>query len=422
MKKADTIRIATHVLGRRVEVLGLKQWWIARELGVTRKTVSRWLTGKVKRAARENLVALAELLDCELETITERDEADVLATREEQSVAARLIQERGLTELLAPTDEWALAESLIKASMQPDLPLRSLGQLYCSLSLVTWRQGRYDEARGYADRAMELAHRCEDAAIAGRARLQLAVIAHYTGRVPEARDLYEQCIARPELLESRAAHASGLSNLGTIHRALGDFEESVRAQREAIRIFGEAEKPLNLAIAFVSLAIVRVEAGAFDEALAALDQADEYARSSNYRRGLQTHPIYRADALTLRDGPGDREQARALVVEHLPAVTEHAIFDLTSYEITARVQRRVGDFAAARAALDAGLARSAELPEIHGFMRMEEARRQIASGDDPTAAVAAAAAAFDAAGLEARRDACSDVLEYGLGTAVEAVP
>ena len=94
MKKADTIRIATHVLGRRVEVLGLKQWWIARELGVTRKTVSRWLTGKVKRAARENLVALAELLDCELETITERDEADVLATREEQSVAARF-QGRG---------------------------------------------------------------------------------------------------------------------------------------------------------------------------------------------------------------------------------------------------------------------------------------------------------------------------------------
>ena len=42
MKKEDAVRLNTHYLVRRIEVLGLKQWWVAKEVGVDRKTVYAW--------------------------------------------------------------------------------------------------------------------------------------------------------------------------------------------------------------------------------------------------------------------------------------------------------------------------------------------------------------------------------------------
>ena len=54
MRREDTVALDTHFLVRRIEVLGLKQGWVADRLGVARKTISRWVTGKVKRVARDN--------------------------------------------------------------------------------------------------------------------------------------------------------------------------------------------------------------------------------------------------------------------------------------------------------------------------------------------------------------------------------
>ena len=129
MRKEDTVRLNCHAVARRIESLDVKQWWLARMIGVDRKTVSRWLTGKVKRVARENAGRLADHLGCDVEEITVTDEADVLATKEEQRMAARLLQEQDLLALLAPTDSFELAERLIKATLMPDLPLRDLGRL-----------------------------------------------------------------------------------------------------------------------------------------------------------------------------------------------------------------------------------------------------------------------------------------------------
>ena len=64
MHRQDTIALDTHALTERVRALGLKQWWLARTIGVDRKTVSRWLTGKTKRLDRDNACRLAQVLGC----------------------------------------------------------------------------------------------------------------------------------------------------------------------------------------------------------------------------------------------------------------------------------------------------------------------------------------------------------------------
>ena len=47
MRREDTVLLDAHVLVRRIEALGLKQTWLADTIGVARRTVSRWVTGKV---------------------------------------------------------------------------------------------------------------------------------------------------------------------------------------------------------------------------------------------------------------------------------------------------------------------------------------------------------------------------------------
>jgi len=401
VKREDTVRIDTHYLTRRIEVLDLKQGWVARQVGVDRKTVSRWATGKVKRMARASAEALASVLDCDVAELTVDDETDVLATKEEQRVAAQLIQQNDLLQLLSPTDNWQLAESLIRATLQPDLPKAQLGQLYSLLSIAAWRQGHYDEGRQRAERALELAHELGDKAIAHKAHANLATIASLTGSQLDALAGYERCLAEPEYFANKRDHGAALSNVGDVYRCLTRFAESVAAQQHSIRLFSELGLDFNLAISFVSLGYVRTEQGDYAAALAAYTQGGEHARQANYARGVDCDPLYRADARSLL---GELEVAADQVEAALPALTRHAVYDLGCHECAARVLRRAGRLEAAAATLAEGLRRSADFPVIHAFMRCEEVRLRRATGDaaGERAAQEAAHAAFRATGLEVR--------------------
>ncbi|HBP22173.1 MAG TPA: hypothetical protein DEA08_30880 [Planctomycetes bacterium] len=417
MRKEDTLALDTHFLVRRLEVRGLKQGWVADKLGVARKTVSRWVTGKVKRIGRESADALAELLECPLERLTVSDEADVLATKEEQRRAASLIQQRDLLELLSPSDDWALAESCIKASLQPDLPLRELGRLYNLLSTAAWRQGNYDEGERHAARAAEIGEQIGDRRVSVGAIYNRAVIDSIRGDLGGVLAAYEACLAEPEAFETRREHAKVLSNVGDAYRSFLRFEESIAAQAAAIALFEQLGLELNLAIAQVSLGVVCAEAGRLEQAAQAYAQGAEHAQRAGYRRGVDCAPIYRADPLSLA---GEREAARDLVVAALPGLARHAVYDLGCHQIAARVLRRAGDLEGARAQLDEGLRRAADFPPLLGEMHAEEARWARASADEGAEQRAreAANAAFSAAGREVR---CSTgaAEEHGVGGPVE---
>ena len=412
MRKEDTVRLDTHYLVRRIEVLGLKQGWVADQVGVARKTVSRWTTGKVKRLGRESATALAEVLGCALGDLTVADEADVLATKAEQAAAARLIQQQDLLQKLSPSDDWALAESLIKATLQPDLPARDLGRLYNLLAIAAWRQGKYDQGAQHAARARELGQRCGDPTVVHGAVYNQAVIDSLTGDHTAALAAYERLLKRPEHFESAREHAKVLSNVGDAYQSVRRFADSERAQRQAIALFTPLGLDLNLAIAWVSLGYVLTEAGRFDDALAAFTTAAEHAQAARYARGVDCAPIYAADPRSLR---GETEPAAQAVRAALPGLARHAVYDLGCHAIAARVLRRAGDHAGAQAQLDEGLRRSEPFPESHATLWVEQARLAQACGDAAAeaAACAAANAAYVRAGLGADRQLTGPPAEHG---------
>lgn len=401
MRKEDTLRLHTHALAHRIAARELKQTWLAAQVGVDKKTVGRWLNGQVKRLARGHAARLATVLGCAVSDLTVPDEADVLATKEEQRVAARLIQERDLLARLSPTDDWRLAETIIRATLQPDLPLATLGRLYNLLSIACWRQGGYDEALRHAARAREIGARCGDRTIVCGATYNDAVIESLRGDHAAALAAYERCLARPEDFETPRERGKVLSNLGVAYRDVLRFDDALRTQQAAIDLFGELGLDLNLAIAWVSHGHALTEVGRFDEAKGAHQRAAEHARRAGYQRGLDCAPIYEADPTSLGGG---EKKARELVVAALPGLARHEVYDLGLHEIAARVLRRAGDLDGAAAQVKEGLRRSADFPGVHAFMRLEEARLALARKDTKGEARAREAAneAFRRAGLGAR--------------------
>lgn len=417
MPRSDTLPLNTHFLVRRVENLGLKQWWVARQVGVSRKTVSRWVNGRVKRIEAESADALASVLDCDVADLTLGDDADVLATRAEQRAAARLIRERNLVSLLSPTDQWQLAEGLIRAAMLPDLPLRDLGALYNLLSTVEWRQGRYPEATRHAARALDIAGRVGDRLMEIKAVFNRATIDSLLGHTTPALAGFERVLAIPEAFDSPGGRASTSSNVGSVYRSLLRFDDAIEAQRAAIETFTRLGADYNLAIAWTSMGVVLAEAGRLGEALDAFDAAVRHARACGYERGVTSSSIYRADVQSLQ---GRTTEARNLVETHLPDLAGYEVYDLTGHECAARVYRRAGDLARAREQIDEGLRRSEGFLEIRALMAAEWARLEQAAGDDAaaTTAIELANGSFREADLPMRMLA-APVPEYG---AVHARP
>ncbi|MCO5164754.1 MAG: tetratricopeptide repeat protein [Planctomycetes bacterium] len=403
MRREDTVRLDTHALLRALTARGLKQEWVARQVGVDRKTVSRWCTGKVKRLARAHAARLAEVVGCPARDLTVRDEADVLATKEEQRVAARLIQERDLLARLAPTDDWRLAEGLLRATLQPDLPLGTLGRLYNLLATAAWRQGKYDEAARHVARARDLGQRAGDRRVLCGATYNQAVVDSLRGDHAAALAAYERCLARPDDFDTPRDRAKVLSNLAVAYESVGRGEDAVATQAEAIREFEGLGLDLNLAIAWVSQGCALTALGRHDEALAAHARAEAHARRAGYARGVDCAPLYRADPLSLL---GRREAARALVVAALPGLARHEVYDLGCHEAAARVLRRAGDLEGAARQVDEGLRRGREagVHEACARLHVEAARLALARGDRRSAAgaVRQANAALRRAGLPGR--------------------
>lgn len=178
-------------LSDRIEALELRRWWIAEQLNIDRITVSRWLTGRTKKIKESNLENLVRLLDCRAQDITVAREPIVGASKQDCLIAVEQILAKDLIYLLAPSEDFALAEKIMKALVHPDLPTHLLAQLYLKISTSLWRQQKFQEAKRCVKRSIEMAIDADASNDEYRARLQLALLEMFSGSVLEAKLQFE---------------------------------------------------------------------------------------------------------------------------------------------------------------------------------------------------------------------------------------
>ena len=280
----DFAQIDIAALDNRIRELQLKRWWIAEQIGVDRKTITRWLTGHTRRIHRDNLDRLAAILECMPDDLVAP--SDDVASPSDQHHAAQLIEQENLLEILTPGGKWPLLEELIKATMRPDLPKPLLGQLYNYLSIAAWRRSQLDKAESYCMRAKTIGEETGFKAVQARARLNEATILSFRGQVEASLAAYKDCVEQKEYAEDEMVYASALSNLGSVYHEYGDLQASLMYQDRAIAAFEDLDKPVNLSIAWIARAAVLVEAKEWNLAEEAVAKSFHYVELGKWERGV----------------------------------------------------------------------------------------------------------------------------------------
>lgn len=397
----DTNLINITFLENRLGELNLKNWWVAEAIGVDRKTVGRWLSGKVKTIKSENLQALASCLKCDPQDLVLKDESAILVSKEEQAIAAQLIVQEDLLATLTPLGQWPLLESIVKATLQPNLPIPVMGKLYNLLSICSWRQSKMDKAQAFADKALELGHKVGHMGVKAQARNNLAIIFSYQGKLKDAIALYESVVRERQFIEEDRTVAAALSNLAQDYQSYGDFEKSRKIQLEAITLYSTLALPLNLSIAHCALGLLETEVGNFKEAQAALEKSLELAYTANYLRGISAHKIYLADCLAQM---GDLDKAEVLLSEGFRGMAELNLHEALNYEIRARFFRLKKMYQKAQADLAQGFIYAKDFPMEEASLLMEQECLSLAmkDGDTGREALQKALRIYATAGAELR--------------------
>ncbi len=347
-------------------------------IGVDRKTVGRWISGKVKRIARYNAEALAQYLECNIADITITDEADIYATREEQRVAAELLHDKNIIRLIRPTEDWALAESLIKATMQPNLPINQLGLLYSLLASAVWGQGDFTKALDYAERALDLGERSGDKAVIAKTMLSRATLLWFTGKTKDYLKEIERCEQWKDYLKDKSDLTKLLLNLAVVDQCHCRFDKSEKRKFEALRIANQTGDSFYIRIAHKALTSLYTELGRLSDAKRSINEASKYAKDAKFR-WKYTILFYKADIACLQ---GDFETAENNISEGWEGLSNFDIYDLFCYEATVRFYRRTRRFEKAIEAAENALVKSEKYSYIHALTLQERARLALAIKDN----------------------------------------
>ena len=404
MASPDTISLNSAWLRNRVAELRLKQWWLAEQAGVDKKTVVRWLHGHVRSIRIDNARALANILGCRVDDLALPDERATLASEADQAHAAQLLASGVLIDKIGPVGDWDVIETLIKAIAVPQLPAHVLATLYNQLCVACWRQSKLGPAQTYNDAALALAERCGDKALLASALQSRANLQHWRGECGLAQQTYRDCLALAPYLDELAL-ANTHNNYGASLYETGELEAGRAELEQAMRHLRLRGTPMQLSIARAHFAILALRA---DDVTAAREHAvwsQTHAEQAGYRRGVAMAMLLRADVAARR---GDTADALEQLADGRHRFAELRIEEGLNEEFAARVWRFAGRVDDAHAAIRRGLAWSEAFPLEQAQLHVEHARLCQAVGDrtGALAALDAARVLFERCGAPRLVDAC----------------
>lgn len=385
-----TIVLNSAWLRNRVAELGLKQWWLAEQVGVDKKTVIRWLHGHVRSIQPGNAEALAGVLGCRVADLELPRGAVDLASADDQRRAAALLATSALLDKLGPVGEWDVIESLLKAVAVPDLPLHVLGTLYNRLCIACWRQSKIEHAEAYNRAAFDAARRCGDQALLAGAHASCANLLHWRGACAQAEAQYRAGLELARFIEPSAV--GGLHcNLGASLYETGELDAGEQHLREALAHYRFGGSAMQVSIVCCHLAMLALRRGDLSAARVHTEASEAHALRADYRRGVATGAMLHAE---IEARLGNLPAAHGALQRGLAAFKALGIAEGPNCEIEGRVLRLSRRPADARRALAEGLRRSAAFPLERGRLHAELALTERDAGDAERAQ-ASANHAFD---------------------------
>ncbi|HEX4834329.1 MAG TPA: tetratricopeptide repeat protein [Trebonia sp.] len=204
---------------------------------------------------------------------------------------------------------------------------RALSDLGFALGQV----GRYDEARGHAQRALTIARQAGITAGEAGALSTLGVLSWRQARYPEALDRYDEALALWRSLGNQHGEAETLHRRAVVSWQLRRAADSQREAEQALAIFRTLGDPQGEVNALNNLTGMHLEAGSYEQALRNFRQVPGMFRELGDRQGeamalsnigelysltgryAEAIDHYRTAADELRNLGDRRSQAEALI-------------------------------------------------------------------------------------------------------------
>ncbi len=160
----------------------------------------------------------------------------------------------------------AVERALAAARSQADVA--GEGGCLIRLGLIARRQGVYDEAETWYNRALVLLQD-KDTYLDEEAQAlnELGIVYRQQGRLDEARECYEQSLALSRESGNRRGEAQALDSLGTVAFHQRDFARSIPYHEQALEIRREIGDRVGEGITLMNLGQVHCEAGDYVQAL-----------------------------------------------------------------------------------------------------------------------------------------------------------
>jgi tetratricopeptide (TPR) repeat protein len=364
---------------------GLRQWWLAEQLGVDRRTVLRWVNGQVRQVQPAQLQALARVLGCPDDALRLHEPGAQLATADDQRAAGQALVRSQLLDRLGAIGEWDVVEQLLKASAVPDLPLPVLGRLYHQLCVACWRQDKLALAGTHNDAALHIARRCDDRALLADALGSRANLQFWAGDWAAAQASWHEALALSPWIGPRERGALH-SNLGAALLETGNAAAGQAQLQQALACFDSDGTPMNHSIAHAHLALAALALDDTDAAARHAAHSGTYAQAGDYRRGLAFAPLLHALMAARR---GQREAALHALTQSQAAFAALGIDEALNHRLAAQVWRLLGDAPAACAACQQALHLASSFPYERAAAQAEWQRVQAMSprvtghGDGP---------------------------------------
>jgi tetratricopeptide (TPR) repeat protein len=343
--------------------LGLKQYWLAEQLGVHPRTVLRWVNGQVRRIQREHLGVLAHHLQCREDELSPADALD-----DPRAEAARTLVDDDILTLLTPSGSFPMVEKLIAATLDGAISLHTKGKLLVMLSIAVGRQFRCDDAIVHARAAADIGRRLGNRVIIAQAGYAEAWARLYAGEIAAARSLFQHAVDELDFLGEPAHAAMAWFGLGSCQGFENDHEAGLRSLGEAIARLDPNERPVDASLPLYVRGVMLTDVGRYDEAARDLQRSRELAASVAWKAGVGRAMAAEADVLARRSAVAE---AVTRYAEALACFADEGFVHPAVFVAGVNVFWRAGDLDRARVELERGLAMAQKFrPEREALLRL----------------------------------------------------
>ncbi|MCB1186867.1 helix-turn-helix transcriptional regulator [bacterium] len=405
------VRLNNRRLRERISELGLKQWAVARQTGVARRTVIRWINGEVSRITTDNLQSLARVVSLSPAELSSELSLDQAASTEEQQLAANSLLSQKMGEMFLRSESYEAYEQMLSALRHPGMSMEKLASIYLHMMAAAAMQHEFGRAREHGRQTIACAERCNNRDMEFTARINLSIINSETGQVAQMHDELETLLAMMESQDVRKPYGAVCINIARACRLMSEPARATHFAIEAVKAYYGRRDVMSFTEALVLAAIVCMDLSAPQVALGYLSDARSVAEQHDLAVWLP--------AITLREMEAGSQLGQKFSLEQVLATLDQydkvVYVPIDCYHAAVRTLYASGEASQAVLVLNRGLERPWIRPQEAAMLHLELAIIRHRAGNVELFAQPArkAAALFEECGMHARADSALRFAETG---------